>query len=429
MEAILIPNLNTKVFKYLIIGLSIAVFLFQIVAFIGIQSFEWIGFMLIALLFSISSKIEVLLIIMYLLPSNQYINLGSTSIITILVTIYIIKYFSKGGKILKSQLLLGILLLLYSVVFHEFESLPHVVKTIIYLVFCWIVFTDDEIKLKETYVYSIKFLSLGIIIPSIFSLIINPNIINERFSLTPEQSINTLAMLIAFTLINILMMIQNKNYQIEKKWIMMCLLLSGIGFLTQSRQFLIGLVMGTLWLIIFSLYKENSKFRIFKLILIVSLILIIILFIFPQLSQPIMNALERVTKPRNDDLTGGRAMLWKFYNNEIINNINVFLTGTGRNVSPTIDMLPHNLYIEEVYHFGIIGSSLVFMLFTLTIKSIYKSNKSLNFSLFGLLPLLLILLNSFFTHSFVGSADSVRFIIASFTVGLYKRNKNDSSLT
>lgn len=428
MEVSSYSIMKQRTLRNLLAKLTVIILLFQLVSIGWINYLEYIAFFTLIIILLRSTKVEILSVLMFLLPSNQYINIKGTSVITTLVVVYCVKYFLiKKEGIQSSYVLLSILLIAYSLIFHEFSSIAVTVKTIMYLLFCMSTFNTNKKNIKQLFVFSIKFLSLGIIFTSIIAIIINPDMLLGRFSLTAEQSTNTLSMLAIFAVGNILMMIQSKNYQLKNRWFLFSFLLLLIGFLTRSRTFVVGIVLVIVWLISFMLYKNNEKGKVVKLLIVGAVLFGVVIIIYPDVIEVITSAIERVTNPRHGDLSGGRTEIWKFYINKIRNSEMILLFGTGKNMATNMptnrDMLPHNLYIEQIHQFGLIGNSLLVLLFSSAVRKIYKVNKELKLSIYGSLPLALMISTSFFTHSFVGGADTIRFIIATVAIGLFSNKK------
>ena len=228
---------------------------------------------------------------------------------------------------------------------------------------------------KDRYIVSIKYLSLGITLASLITIIFNPQMTSYRFSLTAEQSTNTLAMLSVFSLANLVMMFQNKHFKLSRKWSFMIIPVMIIGFMTQSRMFVIGLLIVIVWALVFMFSRYNNKSKIVKLVMLGLVAFILLYALNDNFKEIVSSAIDRILNPRQDDITGGRTQIWSQYLREITNNWTILLFGAGYNISPHIYMMPHNLYIEQIYYFGIIGNILILGLFLITIKIIFKKRK------------------------------------------------------
>lgn len=412
---------NTKDKLAWILVLFFIVLLFQLAASGWSRYFEYIGFTLVFILSMIATKQQMIFIVMYLLPSNQYINIGGTSVVTILVVLHCIKFvLFQREKLYIPHIMIGLILIIYSLTFHGLESISYSVKIILYLIFARSIFTENN---RSLYINCIKYLSLGIVLTSITTLIVNPELLVGRFSLTVEQSTNTLGILSAFAFANMLMMIQNKLYKLEKSWLFISIVLLGVGFLTQSRSFLLGIGVASIWVILFFFYKNNYKQKMVKIFLGGLLLISVLVLISPSLLQTMEMTIERVVSPRGGDISNNRFDIWSYYF-EVLKDVNLFLFGAGTNISSGINMLPHNMYIEQIYHFGLIGNVLIVLLFIITIVSIYKNDSTLRISFYGFLPLFIMLITGFVTHSFIAGADTVRFILAIIAIGVYKNARD-----
>jgi hypothetical protein len=410
----------------LIIILTLIVAMFQFVSTRGATVYlEYAALALFMFVFIKSSKFELLGIILFLLPSNQYINLGSTSIITILVTLYFFKMIVFNKKLIYIPLLLsGMMLICYCALFGTLGTISIAIKTFLYLFFCLDVFTDPNSTVKQKYIDGIKFLVLGIIASFCISILLQPDIFNVRFSLTGEQSTNTLGILAGFAIGCILMLIQSEHVDIKSAWLYTIFPLAAVGFMTQSRSFIFTILIAVVWCLLFSLVKLNKKINYKFLVLLagVCVVYFIIMNSNGQWAEVISNALERITNPKNDDISNSRFDIWSYYLNEFTQNKFILFFGKGTYMSSSLMYVAHNLWLEQLYLLGIVGNTIIVLMFGVSIKYIYKKSGIEKLSFYGWLPLVMIFATSFFSHTFIAGADTIRFFLAVVAVGVFAKN-------
>lgn len=376
MQSYFIINRKSVSKISLLISLTIIVALFQLVSIRGTAIyFEYVALALFLFVFSKSSKLELLGIVFFMLPSNQFINLGSTSIITILVTLYFFKMIVFNKKLICIPLLLsGIILICYSALFGVLGTISLAIKTYLYLFFCLDIFTESSSTIKQKYIVGIQFLVLGIIVSSCISILLQPDIFNVRFSLTEEQSTNTLGILAGFAIGCILMLIQNEQINIKSTWLYTIIPLAAVGFMTQSRSFIFTIVIAVVWCLFFFLGKLNKKTN-FKFLLLfagVCLLFFIIMNANEQWTEVMNNAFERIIDPRNNDISSGRFDIWSYYLNDIVQNEYILFFGKGTIMSSSLSMVAHNLWLEQLCLFGLVGNTIVLFMYGISIKYICK---------------------------------------------------------
>lgn len=153
-----------------------------------------------------------------------------------------------------------------------------------------------------------------------------------------------------------------------------CAMIAYFGILTYSKSFLLMFVI--IMIVVFLDYLRCKKWGV------VALFCIGALFLLLQLLQGklemVNGVIERLTRAEGslDRLTTGRWEIWKDYVSVIFTNLQIFLFGAGIN-GPLINRYsPHNLYIDVLYHFGVIGT--IVLIGTIVVCMRHKNKISLN---------------------------------------------------
>lgn len=87
--------------------------------------------------------------------------------------------------------------------------------------------------------------------------------------------------------------------------------------------------------------------------------------------------------PRNGDISNARFGIWSYYINEIVQNKSILLFGKGTIMSSDLNLVAHNLWLEQLYFIGIVGNIIVITMFGVSIKYILKRTVVENFSIYG----------------------------------------------
>lgn len=404
-------NYIEKLF-YLIV-LSIVVFLAQNSYLVSNIRMLYLSASIYIIIFFVSGKEAKLYLLLFILPNNQYISFGDVSIITIAILIFFIQYFIfKGEKIRKELLLLSLAFIIISILFYLYNlnTILNAIKVILYLFFFESVFKVNKDSAREFLIKGILSLSIGIAISSLITLVITSAQYGYRFSLSADQSTNTLAILCGLSIASLLMLLGHINKKYKIFVITLIFFLALIGFATLSRTFLILLITTLFWIICFNMYnKKNISYIV--AILFLGMLFLFIYFYNNTFYSLFNTLLERFYDPAGGDISNSRFEIWDKYLSEIVKNAKVLYFGSGKSISNSINIAPHSIWIEQLYHYGIFGNLIIIMLFYSTVNNLskrYKSNK--NQMKFYLMTVLLFAASTF-SHSFVGGSMSLLFFM------------------
>lgn len=338
----------------------------------------------------------------YIFAYKQY------SLCIFLVVAYILKSVSKG-KIHRTAFY-TIFLLAYCLIFADYElgnvKLGTMIPPILISV---LIFVSEETD-QEDYPRLINFFKIGFIfsaivgffkneIPSIARLFdsdfvndsgaVDSNVL-ERFSgLTYDPNFFTV---VSCVLIAIILFTTDK---FKLKDMVQLVFLIIMGFFTFSKSYLLIL------LIIAVLYILNRSHYVGRNIaILIGLIATIVLvenFNNLDVVSVVIGRFESTAE--SGDLTTGRLSLWKEYIIYILDRSKVWFFGEGFNALAVNVKAVHNSYIDFVYRFGLIGTSLWIIYFVLCYYTIRKKHKN-NSRLTTKLPLLVCLLGFMFLSAY-----------------------------
>lgn len=177
--------------------------------------------------------------------------------------------------------------------------------------------------------------------------------------------------------------------------VFLILLLLVLGMITLSRTFLVCLILMVFLWIMGQPERINHKAKsIIRIIFIAGLSIFLMAVLFP-------NALENyIMRFQTDDITSGRDIIMKQYQNYIKDNINILLFGVGlNNFTEKVTSIyaisihtPHNSIQEIIVAWGIPGCILVTLLFAMIISE--SKRYGIRKNLINFIPLLIILAKS-----------------------------------
>jgi len=354
-----------------------------------------------------------LLLFFSLVPNQRLLVLdfSDISLINILIFIIIFKQFIIDKKTIEYLPLL-LIFILYSTMLVFFGASFVKIFFAFRIVFLFLML----IKSKEEYINNsqdFKFLiysfALGVLIMSYLGLFFDPNFeisTSYRFSGGEYNNPNDLSVILIFILSIILVLSDSPNLKLNKIFMVFSLVsILMFGFLTQSRTFLFGLVLALILFLVI-IYKKIKKYMTLKNIIYILLIVILALYIFDFQSWSIIfqNAINRITDPRNDDVTNGRFQLWIQYYYYFLDNKFNFLIGSTLTTSEFyaigITNVAHNSIIELIVEYGVIGSIIAIFFFVNMIFSVFSNfKKFLSNKFYSLIPLMVIILLSLSRHN------------------------------
>lgn len=196
-----------------------------------------------------------------------------------------------------------------------------------------------------------------------------------------------------------------------------------IGLLTQSRSFLLCLLVTLIFSVLYLLRAKRNR-RIFLIFIAFISITTVLLSSFdvPYFRDSYESAIQRITNPRQDDISGGRINLWKAYSEYILSNNSVLLFGTDTETimkDVGVDQVAHNAFLELVISWGLLGFLIILITlvnFTRECINIVSKRYYHAYSLLPFLPLSVLLISRITGHNILGIGFISELFIASLAL-------------
>jgi hypothetical protein len=184
-------------------------------------------------------------------------------------------------------------------------------------------------------------------------------------------------------------------------------LIVAFGVQTVSKSFLLLLV--ALCLLFMISLLQNKKHK--EFVIVFGCLAVLVFFVATNQIGVFDNLINRIGESFNaGDLTTNRANIWNRYMDYFKENPLSLWFGKGVGAS-VLGVVPHNTYIDFLYFYGILGTSIFIFVFGLSLGSLRKNKKSIvNF-----IPLVCVLVNFFFL-SYLMYYDLVYILIFVFIV-------------
>ena len=209
-----------------------------------------------------------------------------------------------------------------------------------------------------------------------------------------------------------------------------------IGFLTVSKAYFITLCVFCV-LVLIKLFINKFKYKekigkdityfIITLLLAVAVCVPQIFALFGRfIDESYVNFNEKRGSAALNTFTTGRSEIWIQYFYEIISTPKnlLFGQGIGGALPSAIDISPHNIFIELLYYFGLVGSTLIV---TLAVWLCVKSSRKINRKFVNFIPFIAITVMLMSLNALISFRLFILISILSYSINLssVKENKNN----
>ncbi|MFH0716833.1 O-antigen polymerase [Staphylococcus delphini] len=214
---------------------------------------------------------------------------------------------------------------------------------------------------------------------------------------------NTIGIYSALIISSVIVLRHLKRLRIDFLSVMMLIYALFIGLMTLSRTFILVTV---LTIFIYFIVQINNKF-ILRWLMLISTVLLTVYFVLSQ--TQIIDMLKRRIFETND-ISGNRLTIFNQYIHLVFREESILFFGVGmqnyiekiKRFNGYIDSATHNIVLEVLTIWGILGIVLVLFLFysSIDIKNLKEIGR-LSDIVVKLLPLLVVIISAFFGQYFI----------------------------
>ena len=318
---------------------------------------------------------------------------------------YLFKYFCKLK--VHYTLFLGVGVLLYCVIASDFSSglkIGYLIYPILLFLMMFVCIDADHSEYKNLIqVFTIGFILSAVIglfkdnIPSMAKIFeSNPLYIQgveETFGIERYSGLSYDPNFFALLDCVLIAIIVYTNPKFSIVSIAQLVFLITIGFFTFSKSYILMLFI----IVIPYIIKEFG--RLYKVVFFFSILILCLVIVerFTQLEVLTLIKARFDSADGANDLTTGRLDIWKYYFDHITDSLKILMFGKGFN-APALGKAAHNTYIDYIYRFGLIGTALWLIYFTMCFK-IVKVDKKDNYN-GSIFPLIILSVGIFFLSAF-----------------------------
>lgn len=345
---------------------------------------------------------------LFLLSDNSILDVGGISIQLLFMCIYLIRFsLFKRGAVYQKTFLAGLLIVVYSIIYIDL-GVGYVLqglKLAVMLIYMTEYLSEEGSMTRINYEKQLSFAVMGVFLSVVVAICVNPAmLLSARIALSGDSNWNLLGILSALLFSHSFMM-----FFVEKtngnKYIFYSVLMAVCALISTSRTALLVAAIGVIWALLF-INKHSTILR--KGIILLGIVLILVLIANGTIQISFVNKLlDRIINPRRGDISNGRFTLWAGYIDYLRTHKNIMWFGYGKTliegIRTTTSMtsnMAHNMFIEQLTMYGIVGTVIVTILYLTSIKRIIKKAHSKDIVLKKkyIVGILLVFVSGMFSH-------------------------------
>lgn len=370
----------------------------------------------------ITNESEIIYLAIVLLTDNRILTFQGVSIQLVLFVIYIwraVDFHNMDRKMFCYSAMLTLYCLIYLPEGGINNALQGI-KTVTIVCAMTRFFSEQRNFTVDAYFNILSCGIVGLLLSFLMAIMMDPTVAREtiRLTLSEESNANLLGMLAAFYCTNLIVLYFNTS--INKLLLMSYqILMIGVCIYTNSRTSWVMLVVAFI-MVMFPKKISSQYFQKIAGVIGGIILIILLIWLIPSVHSHFISLIQRIINPRQGDISNGRIYLWKTYFNELVHNMKITLLGTGNAKLNYIRgqgnriQVAHNMWIEQIVTFGIIGMTFVFGLYSSSIKRIgYEMNhvkKTICVSLYA--PIISLVVAGMVSHVFTNIYVSTQLFMA-----------------
>lgn len=357
---------------------TIVVFLAQISEKSHSNAIMMIGYLMALLLAFVSDQSMLMAMNLFFLSDNSILDVGGISIQLVIMCIYLIRFsILRRGAIYGKIFLAGLLIAGYSIIYIDL-GVGYVLqgtKLAAMIIFMTEYFSEEGSMTRSNYKKQLSFAVMGVFLSVVAAICVNPTmLLSARIALSEDSNWNLLGILSALLFSHSFMMcfIERSN---GNRYIMYSAFMAVCALISTSRTALLVAAIGTIWTLLF--INENGTIA-RKGIVFLGIVLILVLIANGTIQISFVDKLvDRIVNPRRGDVSNGRFTLWAGYIEYLKSHKITLWFGYGRTLiegikttTSSMSNMAHNMLIEQVTMYGIVGTLIVVNLYLTSVKRI-----------------------------------------------------------
>lgn len=408
MKSIKLGRVGCNVEQITMIVCTIVVLLAQISEKSHSNAIMMIGYLMALLLAFVSDQSMLMAMNLFFLSDNSILDVGGISIQLVIMCIYLIRFsVLRRGAVYGKTFFAGLLIAAYSIIYVDL-GVGYVlqgIKLAVMIIFMTEYLSEEGAMTKSNYEKQLSFAVLGVFLSVVAAICVNPAmLLSSRIALSEDSNWNLLGILSALLFSHSFMMCFAERAH-GNRYILYSVFMAICALISTSRTALLVAAIGAVWTLLF--VNENGAVA-RKGIAFLGAILILTLIANGTIRVSFVDKLvDRIVNPRRGDVSNGRFTLWAGYINYLKQHKNVLWFGYGKTLiegitttTSSLSNVAHNMFIEQITMYGIVGTCIVGNLYLSSISRIIRmsSNSRTTFKKKFVLNILLVFVAGMFSH-------------------------------
>jgi len=352
---------------------------------------------------------SALLYIVLVIPSTRSMEIAGVSVAVWVCLLYLIKriFVNRGSLHMEILLPMGVYLIYCLQYYYRFESVMygflHPVKMLIVLVFLYEYAIDDKSYLnKISKISKILFGWLSGAVLALLPVLMTTNVVGRIQAFNNDSNILSVQTVFILSCASVLLMKNNKVMSFFSYTVVVVVSMA-ICLICGSRNGFLLLLILFASMIVLNLNDKRLVRSIAILVTIIFLITIALNTSFVQMYiSGIQHRLDLLEQSGN--VSNGRFDIWNEYLSVFGNNLWLWFFGLGTYSNYGLTQMAHNMFLEDISSYGIIGMLILASVYARVFFTVYKINMSLrNYGgrprLFGIIPFTIPLIGGLTLHS------------------------------
>lgn len=382
-----------------------AIFLAQLSENYDSQVYMGLGYGVIIVCSFFCAENDILGMILFLLPDNRLFDIGGISIQLYLMGLYIVKYtLIRKRKIFKNVFLWALLLSIYSLSYIT-GGIGNVLlglKVALMIIFYTVYLSNSEMN-KVFYEIIIKYAVYGLFTSFVVAVMVDSSILSlSRVYLSDDSNQNMFGILGAILFSHSLMSYFQYS---EKKYILYGLMSISCALISTSRTALLAVGFSVIWCLIVKQKGKNIGVRKALIFTLISVFIIGIILGQIEISY-VTKLIDRIVNPRRGDISNGRFTLWAKYIEILKTDMKILVFGNGSALiegvttltDTTRSLVAHNLVIEQMVMYGLVGNIIVVGLYLSSYKKLKKQFSANKIGFAYALNIIIVFVVGIFSH-------------------------------
>lgn len=397
-------------FEYLFLGIAGAlIFMVNYMCVNGYGGFAIILSVFYLILVASQPTESALLYIALVVPSTRSMEIVGVSVAVWVCLLYLIKkiFVNKGSFHMEILIPMGVYLIYCLQFYYRFDSVMYgflqPLKMLIVLFFLYEYAIDGKSYInKASKISKILFVWLSGAVLALLPVLMTTNVVGRIQAFNNDSNILSVQTVFILSCASVLLMKNNKGMSFFSYTVVVVVSMA-ICLICGSRNgFLLLLILFASMIVL----NLNDKRFVKSVVILVTIILLITIALNTSFVQMYISGIQHRLDllEQSGNVSNGRYDIWNEYISVFNNSIWLWFLGLGTYSNYGLAYMAHNMFIEDISNYGIIGMLILYYAYARIFFTVYKVNMSVRNCvgrprLFGVIPFIIPLVGGLTLHS------------------------------